>query len=182
MFYLWFGVIAGILLAYSAMRAGYKRPSENALCSWLAAAVELTLFIPIVLEFIKIEFSDGLGLLEAIKTVFIPWFAGVGFGVWIYLTAIPLRRLLRRYRRKNLIRETKGHTDYLAKIVNAHYLADSKVDGVRVTTEQAKSDGVLAAFGGSAIIRRQEPSAADSDSSATTASDAAKGTCSPCKT
>jgi hypothetical protein len=93
MFYLWFGVIAGVLLAYAAMRIGHQRPSTGFL--WLAAAAVLMLFIPVMLEFIKVEPFDELHLLEAMRTVAVPWFAGVGLGIWIYLATIPLRRLLR---------------------------------------------------------------------------------------
>jgi hypothetical protein len=100
MFYLWIGAMAGILLTYPAMRAAHHRPSAGSWHLWLAGAVALMLLTPVVLDYIKTEFIDGLGLIEAIKTVLIPWFAGVGLGLWIYLVTIPLRRLLRTYRRR----------------------------------------------------------------------------------
>jgi hypothetical protein len=95
MFCFWMGMIAGILLAYIAMHAAHQRQSWR---SWLAGAIVLMVLIPIVLEFIKTKFVDGHNSIEAVKIVFFPWLAGVGFGGWIYLITIPLRRLLRKCR------------------------------------------------------------------------------------
>lgn len=93
MFYLWIGIMAGTFLAYLAMRAGSRRRTRfepwRSLRWWLAGVVVLMLLIPVVLEFIKTGFGS-FGWLEAIKTVLLPWFAGIGFGVWIYLTISPL--------------------------------------------------------------------------------------------
>ena len=102
MFFLWTGVMAGILLAYLVMRYANWSANQNAnrtLVSslqalsgyprwWLAAVVALLLVIPVAMEFVEL---DEWGLLEAFETVLLPWLAGVGFGIWIYLTIGSLR-------------------------------------------------------------------------------------------
>jgi hypothetical protein len=101
MFFLWSGVMAGILLAYLVMRYGNRsdvrrgahkslRDSFDALWPSLrwrfAAVVALLLIVPVPVEFILTGFFGSFGLLEAFKTVLLPWIAGVGFGIWIYAT------------------------------------------------------------------------------------------------
>jgi hypothetical protein len=96
MSYLWSGVIAGILLAYLALRAGRQRAAADFL--WFSAAAVLMLFIPFMLEFLQMEAFDEANLRKAMTTMPMPWFGGVGLGIWICLTALPLRRLLRNLR------------------------------------------------------------------------------------
>ncbi len=96
MLYLWLGLIAGVLLAYAAMHVGPRRPSAGFL--WLGVVVVLMLFIPAMLEFIKMESFDEPHLYEAIRTMGIPWFTSIGLGIWIYLATIPLQRFLRNLR------------------------------------------------------------------------------------
>jgi hypothetical protein len=96
MSYLWSGVIAGVLLTYLAMRARRQRAAADFL--WFSAAAVLMLFIPFMLEFLQMEALDESNLRKAMWTVQIPWFAGGGLGIWICLSMIPLRRLLRNLR------------------------------------------------------------------------------------
>jgi ABC-type Fe3+ transport system permease subunit len=116
MFYLWVGVMAGILLAYLAMRARSRgetgdlatragRRRQRQLKPWwrswlwlLGGVVALLLLIPVIWEFIRTGFVS-FGWVEAIKTILIPWFAGVGFGIWIYLTIGSLPDDVRGLRR-----------------------------------------------------------------------------------
>jgi hypothetical protein len=81
--------MAGVLLAYLVMRArgrywGELKPWRS-LRWWLAGVVALMLLTPVVWEFTRTGLGS-FGPLEAFKTVLLPWFAGVGFGIWIYLT------------------------------------------------------------------------------------------------
>jgi hypothetical protein len=103
MFFLWTGVMAGILLAYLVMRFANRSDLNQkglrgslqvlwASARWrFAAIVALLLFIPVPWEFIKTGFFGSFGPLEAFKTVLLPWLAGVGFGIWIYLTIASLQ-------------------------------------------------------------------------------------------
>src|SRR5258708_23610271 len=98
MFFLWTGVMAGILLAYLVIRYGDRSDGSpkslrivlqdlSRSARWvLAAVVALMLIIPVPWQFVETGFLGSFGLLEAFKTVLLPWLAGVGFGIWIYLT------------------------------------------------------------------------------------------------
>ncbi len=81
MFLLWSGVMAGILLAY----LNSLGPLWTSLRWWVAAVAALLLFIPVPWVFVQTGFFGSFGPLEAFKTVLLPWIAGVGFGIWIYL-------------------------------------------------------------------------------------------------
>jgi hypothetical protein len=93
MFHLWIGVMAGILLAYLWMRAHAprRRAPWQSWRWWLAGFVALIIIIPVIWELLRTAFGS-LGLLEAFKAVLLPWAAGVGFGIWIYLAIGPLPR------------------------------------------------------------------------------------------
>jgi hypothetical protein len=114
MIYLWLAVIAGALLAYVAMRAAHERPSAG--LWWLAAASVLMFCIPVMFEFIEMGSFDELHLLKAMTTMAIPWFAGVGLGMWIYFTTIQLRRLLR-----NLVLRMRGQVSAEKQAMRQQY-------------------------------------------------------------
>jgi hypothetical protein len=91
MFYLWLGVMAGILLAYVWMRghAVRRRPWWRYWRWWLATFAALILLIPVLWDAGRVAFGS-FGVLGAFKAVLLPWAAGIGFGIWIYLTIGPL--------------------------------------------------------------------------------------------
>jgi hypothetical protein len=113
MFYLWIGVMTGLLLAYLWTRAqtpGKRKPSSKAGEQtaetpkptperrkwwkserwWLAGVVLALLFSPMLWDVWRTG-SGILGPIEAIKTILLPWAAGVGFGIWMHpIVVAPL--------------------------------------------------------------------------------------------
>lgn len=91
MFHLWIGLMAGILLAYLWMRsrAPQWREPWRSWRWWLAAFAVLIIITPVIWEVLRTALGR-FGPLEAFKTVLLPWAAGVGFGIWIYLAIGPL--------------------------------------------------------------------------------------------
>jgi len=91
MFYLWLGVMAGTLLVYLWMRghAIRSRPWWRSWRWWVATFAALILLIPVLWDAGRVAFGS-FGVLEAFKAVLLPWAAGIGFGIWIYLTIGPL--------------------------------------------------------------------------------------------
>jgi hypothetical protein len=91
MFHLWIGVMAGVLLAYLIMRAQRSRPREmwRSWRWWSAGVAALIVVLPVVWELVQTA-AGFFGPLEALKTVLLPWAAGVGFGIWLYLAIAPL--------------------------------------------------------------------------------------------
>src|SRR6266851_10074142 len=90
MFHLWIGVMAGVLFAYLWMRAHAprRRAPWQSWRWWLAGFVALIIVTPVIWEVLRTAFGR-FGLLEAFKTVLLPWAAGIGFGIWIYLVIGP---------------------------------------------------------------------------------------------
>jgi hypothetical protein len=84
MFHLWIGVLAGALFAYLIVRAQRRRTSEmwRSWRWWLAGVAVLLVLLPMVWDLARK--TDSFGLLDSLKTVLLPWAAGLGFGIWIY--------------------------------------------------------------------------------------------------
>lgn len=98
MFHLWIGVMAGVLLAYLWSRGTAPnwnlKKAKKAWRSqrwWLAALVVIILFLPLIADFARVSFGR-YGFVEALKTVLLPWAAGVGFGIWLYSVSVPVAR------------------------------------------------------------------------------------------
>jgi hypothetical protein len=109
MFHLWVGVMTGVLVAYVIIRsapppplptisrwlpplpAPQVRPWYQSPTWWVAGASILVLFTMVAIDLIR-SASTALGLIDGIKSMLLPWAAGCGFGVWMYLTVAPLAR------------------------------------------------------------------------------------------
>src|SRR5215216_1702951 len=93
MFHLWIGVMTGLLLAYLWMRTQAPRQRRwwHSERWWLAGFVLAVLFIPLLWDLWRTGY--GISPIDAIKTVLLPWGAGVGFGVW--MSSIVIGPMLR---------------------------------------------------------------------------------------
>ena len=93
MFHLWVGVMVGALLAYLWGRAqvSHTRPSWQSPRWWLAGVVLVFLLLPIFWDSWRYG-SGSLGPIEAVKGVLLPWAAGIGFGIWLFLLVGRLPR------------------------------------------------------------------------------------------
>ena len=108
MFYLWTGVMAGMLLAYLVKRIQTRRPRWPWPALWWLALVLLVLLLAPAIRDTWHYTTGSLGPAEALKGVLLPWIAGAGFGVWMYYLIAPqLAGPPRRAAAARFVTETK---------------------------------------------------------------------------
>jgi hypothetical protein len=69
-------------------RSGTRFPWWRSRRWWLASFAALIILFPLFSEFM-VTWSGSFGLRGAFRTVLIPWAAGLGFGIWLYLIIGP---------------------------------------------------------------------------------------------